>query len=791
MPPETFLTLDSARARRLMLVQAIDESDSQGRLVGEAERDQIERQALQAVAGPEVSRPPDPGRYLDERARRVLETVDKRDARIASLERAEPWQRWLGWGLPALALVAGLLVERIDNPGQVNMLSPPLLAFVLWNLVIYLGLLLRPLWARRGRGSAGPGGLAAALRDWMGHRSPPRGSRQLRAAVATRFRLNWWRVAGALEGWRIAGILHVSAAAWGLGVGLSIVLGGLVREYRVGWESTLLDLAQVHTLLQVLFAPVVALLPLEGFSIDQVQRMHFRSGAAVGTAEARHWISLYLGLLGIVVVVPRVLLAAWCATRRRWAGRGLRIDLRERYFAELMARVSPARLVLAWAAAPGSQRALMRRLWRDAGQPEDAVGFGPRPLQTSRGDELVVWEATPQAVPPAAPAPAPVPAAGAEGSSPGRWLTRLRAWWEPPPLAVADASQADADLWLLALESPRQLSAFLPQLHALPRPVVVLHGADETQVQDLRHAVEAARLQPVEWLPLRDVAGCWAWEEPLRDAIARHLPAHKSAGGQRLLVAWTIHHDDRLALAMRLLAAPLLQAAREVQEVGSGRLSLRRLVDGIEREAEQQARQQAMATLLSRLAPVQQDSWVQLHRLHGLDVPSGPVDTTLASTRFVVRQGVNASQAGMAGAASGAAAGVGIDLITGGLTLGAGAALGAMVGGGAALVAAALKNRSAPGGATQVQLSEDMLQALCELALMQYLAVAMREPLETSEPPAAWRSAVVAVVETRRSELRALWERARATPPGDPEVAGAATERLQEMARVLLAQLND
>ena len=46
-----------------------------------------------------------------------------------------------------------------------------------------------------------------------------------------------------------------------------------------------------------------------------------------------------------------------------------------------------------------------------------------------------------------------------------------------------------------------------------------------------------------------------------------------------------------------------------------------------------------------------------------------------------------------AGAATGAAMGAGIDMITGGLTLGAATALGAMIGGGAAYAAALWKNR--------------------------------------------------------------------------------------------------
>ena len=36
----------------------------------------------------------------------------------------------------------------------------------------------------------------------------------------------------------------------------------VVREYRVGWESTLLDLPQVHFVLRALFAPVVGVVAI-------------------------------------------------------------------------------------------------------------------------------------------------------------------------------------------------------------------------------------------------------------------------------------------------------------------------------------------------------------------------------------------------------------------------------------------------------------------------------------------------------------------------------------------------
>ena len=760
--PSAPLTLDEAQARRLLLARALDESDSQGRFVSGIEREQVEREALQAVAGDRPAQAPDAGRYLGERARRLVDILRRRDPRLAQLDVAEPWQRWLGWGLPLLALVLGAVLERIDNPQQVNMLSPPLLAFLLWNLLIYLGLLLRPLLmrARPTSGPRAPGGLAAGLRELLGRGGEP-GTRRSRGALAAHFHWHWWRVAGALEGWRIARILHLSSAAWALGVGLSIVLGGLVREYRVGWESTLLDLPQVHALLSALFAPVVALLPIEGFTLDDLARMHFRSGAAVGQAEARHWIALYLGLLGLVVVLPRLLLAAYASLRRRWLARALTIDLGEPYFAELLARVSPARITIAWAAAEPAQRALLRRLWGEAGPQPGAIAQRLTPLHSDRGDELVAAEFVPALeVPAAAPAPAIEAEASPSSSAvPAHWLGRLQAWWAAPARPAA-ASRAEADQWLVAVASAEEFAALLPHLQAQPRPLLLLHAGTPEQATALRLRAEATRL-PFEWLALHEHAGCWAWEEPLREAIARHLPEHKAAGTARLFALWRSRHEERLAQAMQLLAQPLLQAARDLQAVGSGPLGWRRIVDAGEREASQQAREQAMGALMQRLAQAQGQALAQVRELHGLPPVPAAQATGWQADRFVVRQSVDASQAGMAGAA-----------------------LGALVGGGAAFVAAALKNRSAPGGGALVQLSDEMLQALCELSLLQYLGVALRD--ESQDEP-RWRSEVVAAVEARRVDYLALWERAR-RQPDDAALVGELARRLAAQARELLTR---
>ena len=117
----------------------------------------------------------------------------------------------------------------------------------------------------------------------------------------------------------------------------------------------------------------------------------------------------------------------------------------------------------------------------------------------------------------------------------------------------------------------------------------------------------------------------------------------------------------------------------------------------------------------------------------------------------------------------------------------AAAALGALVGGSAGYLAAAWKNRATPGGATQVQLSDEMLHALAEAALLRYLAV-VHHDRGVRELPASWPADVMAGVEAHRDRLAPFWAAARSQP--DPvRLASALARELEAVAREVLQKI--
>jgi hypothetical protein len=782
-PPAT-LALDEADARRLLLAQAVEAGDPHGKLMSPVERDALETAALAASREAGANALPEPRRYLLERASRILAHLENRHPRLAALQKESAWQPVLALGLPLVALLMGAGLDRIGNPKQVNMLSPPLLVFLLWNVVIYLGLLAAPLLAlaRAGRGrpldalqqSLATGNLAGRLKG------------SLHNSVATQFRLRWWRAAGRMESWRLQKVLHSSAAAWAIGVALSIAIGGLVREYRVGWESTLLELPQVHAILRTVFAPVVALLPLEPFSLADLQRMHFGSGVEVARDEARRWVMLYIALLMIVVVVPRALLAAYAGWRQRRASRAIRVDLRDPYFVEVMARVSPARVRVALLAPDEAAGAIVRRVLREASPfPDQEAGTPWVVLETPRGDVLQVIEAAPATRTALVTAPPP-----------------QRPWWARWPgvdegedtretLDPDVGTAAWGDVVLLAVRTEADLQAAAAQLGGRPRGIVLLADAGADDIAALRASAERLGLRG-ELLSLAECAACWPLEPPLRSALLAAVAAHQRAGTERLLQAWHDRHQARWLAAAKAMADALTQAARDAEDVQAAPLSLRRILSPGERESSQHAREEAKAAVLKRLDVSLAESDRVLRQLHGLPpASSSAFGPNAAGGRdgFLVRDTVDAPQAGMAGAASGAAAGATVDLLTGGLTLGAAAALGALLGGTGALTAAIWKNRATAAGQAQVQLGDEMLQTIAELLVLRYLALIHEgRRAADSAPPPAWKSEAIAAVAADGEDYAALWQQVRQA--SEPEaVVAAVTRQLQATVRRTLTRL--
>ena len=123
--------------RSLLLAQAIEQVDSGRTLVSPPELEDATRSAVASARERGVQRV-GVGDVVLERAATIVQRASGRDTTVAALRQPAVRGRWLARGLPLAALLLGLAIDRIANAHRVDLLSPPLLIVLAWNLVVYL-----------------------------------------------------------------------------------------------------------------------------------------------------------------------------------------------------------------------------------------------------------------------------------------------------------------------------------------------------------------------------------------------------------------------------------------------------------------------------------------------------------------------------------------------------------------------------------------------------------------------------------------------------------------------------
>jgi hypothetical protein len=254
----------------------------------------------------------DDERFVARRARIAAERIAQR---VPAAARALAADR--GWVAPlvlAVAFAAGAASDAIGPGQQVNLLAPPLLALLAWNLVVYALLVVRPR-------APGP------LRGLLSRALQPRST----GPALARYAADWARAGAPLHAARVAAMLHAAAAAFALGALVSMYTRGLALEYRASWQSTFLDADAVHALLSFVLGPASRLTGLALPDAAQIASLQAPAGE-----NAARWIHLWATTVALVVLVPRAALAAFAAWRARRLASDLPLPLTEPYFARLL-----------------------------------------------------------------------------------------------------------------------------------------------------------------------------------------------------------------------------------------------------------------------------------------------------------------------------------------------------------------------------------------------------------------------------------------------------------------------
>lgn len=391
------------------------------------------------------------------------------------------------------------------------------------------------------------------------------------------------------------------------------------------------------------------------------------------------------------------------------------------------------------------------------------------------------------------------------GNPIGWFLSQVWDRWRERPLwssqqAVKNArEEADVILYLVnAAENPADASYVALEMDVLAwigKPVVVLlnqMGPPRETITDetARWADIGQPGQVRAVLPLDAFARVWVQEGALLDTVAPLLPPAKHQAMEGLRARWAELNLTRFHAAMDVLARYLTRAAGDREEIDEAGWQGKLAAALAGREKGDRAARKAMAELAARLAESTASSTDELIALHGLSGKAAKAVLERVGEDYAhaakTPEGVSAALGGMV---SGAVGGLAADVAAGGLTLGGGMIVGAVLGAlGATGVAKGINMARGEDGSS-MRWASDFLERLTVTAVLRYLAVAHygrgRGEWSEGEHPAFWQPIVEEEVRARVAALKAA---ARDHPAADPDgraIRQIATELAAIISEVL------
>lgn len=271
-------------------------------------------------------------KFLDVRAGHVIEFIKTKIGKAANEPKLIPFRPFF-WGLAVVMFVGGVLTNEFSVTGnKINLLYPPLLGVILWNIFIYCVLFANFLLNRGKKPFMGIG-IRRALGSLL-QKIQTRGAGHDSALSA--FYQEWLVMQGPLLKTRVAEMFHFAAFAFGLGLIASIGIHGWGTEYTVGWESTWL--ADKPAFVAAVIKLFYGLVPFnsELFSSltpEAAALMNFSAGRGV---NASPWLLQMFYVLSAVVLIPRVLLTIYSSLKAGFLRKHFSINLESSYYSNIL-----------------------------------------------------------------------------------------------------------------------------------------------------------------------------------------------------------------------------------------------------------------------------------------------------------------------------------------------------------------------------------------------------------------------------------------------------------------------
>ena len=327
----------------VLLIHAIEQADLAGDALPledrlEATREAVEGRPLPAVgAGAEING--DSERLLARRANALLARLRVRSPGVDRILAAAAGPPGLDRTLLLLAFALGVALAFADG-GRIDIFAYPLVGLVIWNLIVYLILIVRTFRSTeqpsRSAGTVAPRELATAtvqrdgfLRRWLAGLYANRVRARIDALIAhsigfnaplapglRRFSADWWELGRLLFRERARRLLHLAAILVALGLMAGYGFRGWILRQAAGWASTVFGPAAAHTALVTMHGPASAISGVPIPSAQNIQALEW-TGPASGGGPAGPWVYLIAWTALIYIVLPR-LIAVIVTTLSLW-----------------------------------------------------------------------------------------------------------------------------------------------------------------------------------------------------------------------------------------------------------------------------------------------------------------------------------------------------------------------------------------------------------------------------------------------------------------------------------------
>ena len=479
-------------------------------------------------------------------------------------------------------------------------------------------------------------------------------------------------------------------------------------------------------------------------------------------------------------------------------------------------QISPAQIQLALISHTNAGKTTLARtlLGFDVGEVRDAPHVTTAPelhtlLTTPAGDVLQLWD---------------TPGFGDSvrlvkrlrmADNPIGWFLREvvdryrdRTFWLSQQAVRAARDASDVVLYLVnSSEDPHDAGYLLPEMKILQwlgKPVVILLNQTGTPRPFAQEQAEQARWHnhfadfPVvkTVLALDAFARCWVHERVFYQALGPLLPVDKKDGYARLVQVWEQGHDARFTASMHVIARQIAAAAHDSEPMEpAGKAVVDTLLGavGLGQQRAQKRQDKAWHALLKRQNDGVLKATAELLKLHQLDAGEAAKINDRVQQGFVVRAPIDTRQAGLLGAAiSGAATGLSADLLACGLTFGAGALVGGIIGALTFSGAAWAFNASTDRGQASLHFSQEFLRTQTVAGLLRYLAVTHfgrgRGRFVEMEAPGFWQKEVEDAMLAHQAALADAFRRL-ATKDALDESANALAATLAQITTRVFARL--